>query len=129
MLDNVDVFTVETVMSHKSKLKYIELAKEKGYRVYLYFVSTEDVMINISRVSSRVDSGGHSVPEDKIKKRYDKSLDLLYDALKLVDRAYIFDNSLKDKPILFSEYDGHDITILEDAVPMWIDKYLLKKLY
>ena len=70
MLNIVEAFTVETVMSDESKLEYIRLAQSMGYRIYLYFVSTKDVEINIGRVRFRVETGGHDVPEAKIRKRY-----------------------------------------------------------
>ena len=87
MLNIVETFTVETVMSDESKLEYIRLAKSIGDRIYLYFVSTKDVEINIGRVRFRVETGGHDVLEAKIRKRYYGSLDNSYRAVKLVDRA------------------------------------------
>ncbi|MFI3259334.1 MAG: AAA family ATPase [Rikenellaceae bacterium] len=130
MLDSVDVFTVETVMSHRSKLDYVKLAKSKGYRVYLYFVSTEDPQINISRVAYRVKSGGHNVPTNKIVERYKKSLDNLYDALILSDRAYVFDNSEINlgSHILYAEYNEGELSFEKGEVPYWIDEYLIKKI-
>ncbi len=120
MLNEVDVFTVETVMSHHSKLDYIKLAKANGYKVYLYFVSTQDVSINIARVNQRVYMGGHDVPEKKIKSRYIKSLNNLYDALTISNRTYIFDNSEKDKPIWYAEFDGKQIIFNYETIPLWI---------
>lgn len=51
-------FTVETVMSHPSKLDFIKRAKEKGFKVYLYFVSLADPALNKHRVKTRVQEGG-----------------------------------------------------------------------
>ena len=39
LLESSNKFTVETVMSHPSKLDFIKRAKDKGFKVYLYFVS------------------------------------------------------------------------------------------
>lgn len=129
MLNIVEAFTVETVMSDESKLEYIRLAKSMGYRIYLYFVSTKDVEINIGRVRFRVETGGHDVPEAKIRKRYYGSLDNLYRAVKLVDRAYFFDNSITDDYVktFFAEYDGttRHIRFHADTYPSWFDTYVL----
>ena len=38
LLDNSKKFTIETVMSHSSKLDFMRLAKEKGFKVYLVWV-------------------------------------------------------------------------------------------
>jgi len=86
-------FSFETVMSHPSKIEFLARAKEEGYRTYLYYVATEDPKININRVNIRVSEGGHNVPQDKIISRYKRSLELLKDAVKVVDRSFIFDNS------------------------------------
>src|SRR5690606_23725541 len=56
-------FTFETVMSHISKVEFLQEAKRQGFKTYLYYVSTVDPMINIARVKYRVSVGGHSVPE------------------------------------------------------------------
>lgn len=86
-------FTFETVMSHASKVAFLQHAKEKGFRTYLYFIATEDPKINIARVAKRVLKGGHDVPEDKIISRYYRAIKLLSKALMVVDRGYVFDNS------------------------------------
>jgi predicted ABC-type ATPase len=86
-LDQNRTFSFETVMSHPGKLDFIKAAKSNGFKTYLYFVCTESFKINIDRVKSRVQLGGHSVPINKIRSRYSKSLDLLADAVQLADRA------------------------------------------
>ncbi len=43
-------FSFETVMSHKSKIDFLAQAQESEFCTYLYYVATEDVEINISRV-------------------------------------------------------------------------------
>jgi predicted ABC-type ATPase len=86
-------FTFETVMSSSDKVDLLQKVQQDGYRTYLYFVATEDPNINISRVQNRVKTGGHDVPADKIITRYYRSLELLWEAVKHTNRAYIFDNS------------------------------------
>lgn len=43
-------FSFETVFSHNVKVDIIKKAKEEGYKVYHYFVSTEHPEINVYRV-------------------------------------------------------------------------------
>lgn len=54
-------FSFETVFSHPSKLEIMRQANEAGYKVYLYFVSTENPEFNKSRVAIRVQENGHNV--------------------------------------------------------------------
>jgi predicted ABC-type ATPase len=83
----------ETVMSHPSKVEFMVRARDAGYDVSLFFVGTSDPEINVRRVENRVASGGHPVPEDRIRKRYWRSLSLLPGAALVARRTVVFDNS------------------------------------
>lgn len=119
------IFTIETVMSHESKLDFMRAARERGYRIYLYYISTSSPEINVGRVATRVMSGGHNVPEDKIKSRYERSLRNLHEAILLSDRAYIFDNSESSHKWI-AEYDGAtgELRYKEDEIPQWVGQYV-----
>ena len=97
LLEQKKKFSFETVFSHSSKLSIMEEAIKAGYKVYLYFVSTESPEINKERVAIRKLKGGHHVPEDKIESRYYRSLDLLYKASNLTYQTFFFDNSESGK--------------------------------
>lgn len=129
LLGNCNKFTFETVMSHPSKLDFIRKAQEMEYKVYLYFVSLSDPTLNQSRVRQRVLQGGHDVPPKKIEERYYRTMDLLLDAISLVDKAYIFDNSYSE-PKLFARMENKEINIDNDIdyIPTWFQKYVLDKL-
>lgn len=58
-----------------------------------YYVLTADPMVNVWRVRSRVESGGHGVPKRKIIERYDRALELVKDLIKICDVCHIYDNS------------------------------------
>jgi predicted ABC-type ATPase len=125
-------FSFETVFSHPGKLDIMREAKAKGYKVYLYFVSTEAAEINIFRVQVRKEKGGYDVPAGKIKSRYERSLDLLYDASQLAYQAFFFDNS-SDKPKLFAHFKSGKKgkvwdRIKETDVPDWFRKYYSDKI-
>lgn len=61
-------------------------ARQRGYRVYLYFVATDDPEINLDRVRGRIMQGGHPVPEDKVRKRYGESIGLMTEACNAAHR-------------------------------------------
>lgn len=128
LLDNDISFTYETVMSHESKLKFLQIAKDKGFRVYIYFIATEDPEINISRVNVRVAQDGHYVHPNVVRNRYFKSLEQLKSAIKLSNRAYVWDNSGKASILVAEITDGIDVKIYDtDKVPNWFVKYLVNK--
>jgi len=70
-------FTFESVMSSPDKVEFLREARAAGYRVYLYYIATEDPEINLSRVRNRAKLGEHDVPPNKIVARYHRSLQLL----------------------------------------------------
>ncbi|MCD7724547.1 MAG: zeta toxin family protein [Clostridiales bacterium] len=96
-IERMEEFCFETVLSTDRNLKLLEKARERGYFIRCYYVLTADPMINVFRVRSRVESGGHDVPEEKIILRYDRALALIKNLVRLCDICHIYDNS-GDKP-------------------------------
>lgn len=127
LLESKTSFTFETVMSSPDKVQFLEKAKTSGFRTYLYFVATEDPDINVSRVAYRVKTGGHPVPEDKIRKRYHHSLDLLFAAVQYTDRAYIFDNSSHERIWLAEVTNGNELEMKAEQMPLWFKTALWDK--
>lgn len=121
-------FSFETVMSGKDKLVLLKEAHQKGYRNYLYYICTNDVLINRERINSRVLMGEHAVPEDKIVLRYQRSLDLLLHAVKATDRAYLFDNSGTSHELIAEITNGSVIEIKSEPVPVWFAESVINKL-
>ncbi len=117
--------TFETVMSSEDKIAFMREARAAGYRTYLYYISTSDPTINVSRVKNRVRSGGHTVPEDKIISRYYRSMQLLTAAIRASNRAYIFDNSTKDRIWLAEITDGSTLEMKTTEVTGWFKRYVL----
>lgn len=129
-LNSYSSFSFETVFSHPSKLDFIKQAKEKGFKIYLYFISTRSPTINENRVENRALTGGHSVPLEKINSRYYKCLDNLYDAIKLCDKVFLFDNSESKNELTynnFAEIVNGECCVTAGTVPEWFIKYVYNK--
>lgn len=125
MVANQRSFTFETVMSSSDKIEFLREAKRHEFRIYLYFVATEDAEINVSRVANRVTLGGHDVPTDKIVARYYRSLELLADVIRVADRAYIFDNSGSQLDFI-AEFENGQLTDLKNQTPpRWFEVHVL----
>ncbi len=125
-------FTFETVMSHPSKVDLLAKAQQAGYRTYLYYVATDAPEINVSRVANRVALKGHDVPSEKIITRYYKSLELLIEAVRHTNRAYIFDNSSNNADgthtWLAEITDGQILELKTHQVPAWFKNAVLDKI-
>lgn len=126
LLEKGATYSFESVMSHISKLDEIKLAKDLGYKTYLYFVCLQDPDINVSRVENRVFKGGHMVEPLRIKRRYKETLKNLLPALLLVDKAYIFDNSGSEMELIAEVVNG-TIEILTEETPNWFIEYVINK--
>jgi predicted ABC-type ATPase len=128
LLINGSKFTFETVMSHPSKIEFINKAVAYGYKTYLYFVSLENPELNKERVKARVQLNGHDVPPEKIESRYYRTMELLFDAIKAVDKAYFFDNS-GAKSLFFAKYEHSEIRFENgQPVPQWFYTYVINKI-
>lgn len=116
----------ETVMSAVDKVDYILRAKEAGFFIRLFFVSTESPTINAKRVANRVLNGGHDVPIPKIISRYDKSIANCIALAPYVDRLYVYDNSIEDAEarLLFRLGNGELVKRYVDELPNWASTIL-----
>jgi len=126
-------FSFETVFSHPSKLDIMRQATSMGYKVYLYFVSTESPHINTFRVAARKAKGGHDVPPEKITARYYRSLELLYQASQIAYQAYFFDNSKDGEDFrMFAHFKRSGSMVKWESRnkkndPVWFKKYYAAK--
>jgi predicted ABC-type ATPase len=116
-------FTFETVLSTERNILLLEKAKEHGYEVQCIYVLTCDENINVARVKSRHAAGGHDVPEDKIRARYRRALELLPRLIDICDKVLVYDNS--DKPSLIFHKDGTNMKIFPNK--LW-PEIILRKL-
>ncbi|MDI9310680.1 MAG: zeta toxin family protein [Limnohabitans sp.] len=128
LIESNQSFCFETVMTHESKIEELIEAKKKGYKIYFYFICLDDPEVNISRVEDRVNKGGHAVDPKKIVSRYPKTLENLLTVLKIADKSFLIDNSVKMK--LIAETANGNLTIREDEnnLPNWFVEYVINKI-
>ena len=98
----------ETVLSAPDKINFIQRAKQRDYFVRLFFICTDNPQINALRIAQRVMHGGHDVPIQKIISRYYKSIANCILLSKIVDRLYVYDNSIENglTELLFRVNEG-----------------------
>ena len=120
-LSNKESLIFETVMSGQDKIDFILRAVKAGYFVRVFFVSTESPTINASRIAQRVMKGGHDVPITKVISRYLKSISNCVEIAGIVDRLYIYDNSVEnaDARPLFRCVEGKVVKTYTEWIPEW----------
>jgi predicted ABC-type ATPase len=92
-------FVAETVFSHPSKIELMERARDAGYVVWLTVVGLENAELAVRRVAERVASGGHPVPEQKIRERYERITDNARRGVVLAHRSFVLDNGDPRRPL------------------------------
>lgn len=102
-LDNMESFSFETVLSTRRNLDLLKSAKEKGYFLRGIYVLTADVELNILRIKARQQRGGHGVPSDKVRSRYEKSLANIPEFVELCDVCHIYDNTGQELRRIFKK--------------------------
>jgi len=98
LIDERQTFCFETVFSHPSKLDFVGRAKAGGYRIKVFYFHLSTVGLNIARVASRVQAGGHDVPDDKVRGRIPRTLSHASRVVGLADELHLVDNSSADSP-------------------------------
>ncbi len=93
MIESKKDFTFETVLSTERNLLLLRKAKEQGYFIRGIYVLTSNADINVARVSAREALGGHGVPEEKIRKRYERALKLIPQLTEVCDVLHLYDNT------------------------------------
>lgn len=111
----------ESVFSTEEKVQFVKKAVESGFFVRIFFVATENPIINASRVARRVLNGGHDVPIKKIISRYAKSIGNAFEVAHIVDRMYVYDNTIEnvDARPLFRLTKGKLAKQYTTDIPIW----------
>jgi len=71
---NGNNFSFETTLSGKGYARMIPRWQSMGYRIKLFFLKLADPELAIARVHQRVREGGHSGPEEVIRRRFERGL-------------------------------------------------------
>lgn len=84
----------ETTLSNRTLLPRIKAMQAAGYLCHLVFCWLPNADMAVRRVARRVAAGGHSIPEDVIRRRYERGLENLFsDYLGIVDTWRVVDNT------------------------------------
>jgi predicted ABC-type ATPase len=93
-------FILETVLSSAKYKRLVSVARSNKLIFRLVYVTTASSDINVARVQQRVSDGGHDVPEDRIRKRWVRSMANLEWFAARADRLIVMDNSGTEPKVL-----------------------------
>ena len=91
-------FALETTLGGKTMTALLEQAAQAGLRVHVWFAGLTDAELHIDRVRRRVAKGGHPIPEEKIRERFENGRVNLIRLLPQLTELYLYDNSAEADP-------------------------------
>lgn len=107
-------FIVETTLATRSLTNTIKEAQSLGYEVTLLYFWLNSVELAINRVKKRVESGGHNISEDVIRRRYIMGLKYFFEIYSpLCNRWVLADNS-KSPFVVVAEGNKDKIQIKDE---------------
>jgi predicted ABC-type ATPase len=101
-------FAFETTLASRFYVKFIEELKAQNFEFHLLFLWLESSELAILRVAERVSAGGHNVPEETIRRRYERGLQNFFKLYQpIADTWALFDANALDKIVLIAN-GGND---------------------
>jgi predicted ABC-type ATPase len=87
-------FAFETILATKSYKNFVADAQANGYSVTLIFFYLSSQDLAVKRVETRVKEGGHDIPENVIRRRYENGLKKFFNIYSsIVDEWMFIENS------------------------------------
>ena len=122
-------FAFETTLGGHTISALLHEALAAGIEVRVWFVGLSSPELHMARVRSRVARGGHDIPEEKIRERYDRSRVNLIELMPRLTELRVFDNSLDADPhaghtphptLILHLAEGKILTMVElSKTPQW----------
>lgn len=106
-------FAFETTLSGRTQAKWIQRLLEAGYEFHLMFLWLPSAELAVERVRSRMELGGHSVPEETVRRRYSAGLHNFFHVYRPLASSWRFyDNSRETGPrMLASMRSGGRVSV------------------
>ncbi len=90
-------FAFETTLASRSFAPWLQRLRAGGYRAHLLFLWLPSPEMAVARVASRVEQGGHNVPDEVVVRRYHAGLCNFFRLyMPIVDAWLLFDNSPRE---------------------------------
>ncbi|MBI5143604.1 MAG: hypothetical protein HZA30_00860, partial [Candidatus Omnitrophica bacterium] len=109
-------FAFETTLAGKGHAIFLKRLKEKGYVIHLFFLWIPSKELALARIKERVAQGGHSVANEDVRRRFDRSIKNFFTLYKpLLDSWNLFDNSTASPRLIAKEEYGK-LTIVDEGL-------------
>lgn len=118
-------FALETTLSTRSYTSLIRKAHEMGYKVSLIYFWLQSPELAEMRVAKRVKEGGHDIPSNVLRRRYQSGINNLFELyMPIVDYWMIFDNSQPTRVMVAEGGNGMEEHVIENEIFENIKQYV-----
>lgn len=108
-------FAFESTLAARHFARFLRDCRSSGYRLNLIYFWLQSPELALERVHRRVASGGHNIPEDVVRRRYERGrINLMQLYLPLCHTWVIYNNS-GDEPHLVAERPFNQQVIIYDS--------------
>lgn len=101
-----ECFAFETTLSGVGYLPHIRKWRQHGYHVTLIFLTLPDAEVAMARVAERVRQGGHDIPQDVIRRRFEAGLRNFESMYKAAVDAWAKYENIHGSPVLLEWGEG-----------------------
>ena len=99
-------FAFETTLSGIGYLAHIQRWRSQGYHVALIFLALPNPEVAMARVAERVRQGGHDIPEDVIRRRFEAGLRNFEQFYKTAVDDWVKYENINGNPVLLEWGEG-----------------------
>ena len=100
-------FGFETTLSGVTYVSLLRKLRNQGYQIHLFFLWIPTVEVALARIADRVRRGGHDIPEQVVRRRFQKGTQNLFKLHRsLLDLWMLFDNSGTEPRLIAREEVG-----------------------
>ena len=115
-------FTQETTLSGGYSKRLCRRAKQAGYFIRLYYVGVSSAEESLLRIENRVRKGGHDIPVQDVRRRYEKRFADLAAVVPYCDEVHFYDNENGFQEVAF--YQNGTVFPLTDHLPQWLHDFI-----
>ena len=117
-------YAFETTLGGQTITQTLIDAAKRGIKIFLWYCALKSADLHVARVAARVQRGGHDIPENKIRERYNESRRNLVRLLPHLEVLRVYDNSAESrtspKPLLVLEMRQRKLVYADlKTTPEW----------
>jgi len=110
-------FAFETTLASRSTALWLDELSASGYAAHIVFLWLPSADFAVQRVRDRVRSGGHSVPEETVRRRYTNGIRNFVDLYEgRVETWRVYDASGVEPRMVAARLDRQEVKVYDESV-------------